>query len=481
MSENGKRFLYLALVTLLICGCSPFRPDNRNLSKIDLPKTYSLYSENGTTSDEWWKNFGSTDLDILVKEALEKNFDIRKAWARLKQANAAAVQAGADKLPSLNGNADYSYRKTGSENSASKKITETENHELGLTAAYEFDFWGRVEAQAKAGELNAFASREDVNAAAMTVAAEVVSRWIEIQTRREEIKILLKQVETNRTYLDLLELRFRNSLATALDVFQQREQVARIKAKIPPIEARERTLINELALLLGRPAGTLEVAEEKLPELPPKPESGIPSKLLAYRPDVRAAGIRVRSSDWDVAEARANRLPSFTISANSAFIGEQLTTLFNGWALGLAASITGPIFDGGYRSAEVDKSRAVVQERLEDYKSVVYTALNEVENAMINETWQEKYIAATEDQLKAARNNFNEAGSRYLQGLEDYLPVLSGLSSVQDLELNLAGDRGDLLLYRVELYRSLGGGWTERLKNPLPETGKKAESAKDGK
>lgn len=484
MPSCGKLYLFFAVTLLMfLFSCSPFRPgDRNNLSELNLPKTYSLYSENGTAPDKWWESFGSPELNKLVNESLGKNFDIRKAWARLKQANAVAVQAGAAKFPTLNGAGDYSYKKTGSDDTgSSQKISEAESHKLGLTAGYEFDIWGKIEAKANSGELNAFASREDLNGAAMTVAGEVVTRWIEIQTKRQEENILQKQLKTNKTYLELLELRFRNSLATALDVFQQREQVARIKAKIPLIVAKERTLINELALLLGKPAGTLEVPFENLPELPQRPKMGIPSELLAKRPDVRAAGLRLTSSDWDVTAARANRLPSFTISGDAAYTGAQLATLFNGWALGLAASISGPIFDGGNRAAEVEKTRAVVQERLEDYKSTVYTAFKEVENSIINETWQQKYITATEDQLKAAKNNFNEAGSRYLQGLEDYLPVLSGLSSVQDLELSLVGNRGDLLLYRVALLRALGGNWTEKLENPLADTEKENNSEKDKK
>lgn len=468
MPEYRKVVLFIAVLALAALGaCSPFRPVDRNLAEMDLPKSYSLYTENATAPDRWWESFGSDNLNALVKEALGENFDVRKAWARLKQANAAAVQAGADKYPTLSGNGDYSYKKQGSDDAGSSQtITETEKHTLGLTAGYEFDVWGRIEAKAKSGELNAFASREDLNAAAITVAGEVASRWIEIQTQRRKKEILQKQLETNRTYLELLELRFRNSLATALDVFQQREQVARVKAQIPPIEARERTLLNELALLLGKPAGTLEIPTEELPGLPEKPGTGIPSELLAKRPDVRAAGMRLTSSDWSVAEARANRLPSFTISGDAAYTGAQLATLFNGWALGLAASITGPIFDGGYRAAEVDKARAVANERLEDYKSTVYTAFKEVEDAMINEKWQIEYIKAREDQLEAARNNFDEAGSRYLQALVDYLPVLSALLSVQELELSLAGYRSDLLLYRVALYRALGGTWTSDLNDP---------------
>ncbi len=107
-----------------------------------------------------------------------------------------------------------------------------------------------------------------------------------------------------RTYLELIELRFRNSLSTALDVFQQRETVARTKALIPPVESQEQLKLHELAYLLGRPAGAIDVATADFPDLPDLPGLGIPLDLLSMRPDVRAAGLNLQSADWSVSAAR---------------------------------------------------------------------------------------------------------------------------------------------------------------------------------
>ena len=135
----------------------------------------------------------------------------------------------------------------------------------------------------------------------MTVASEVVSKWLNIQTQRQKKRILQEQLQANQTYLELIELRFRNSMATALDVYQQRENVARIKAEFPPVNSEEQVLLHELALLLGRPAGTLEVPDSLLPELSALPGLGLPADLLSSRPDVRAAGLKLHSADWTVA------------------------------------------------------------------------------------------------------------------------------------------------------------------------------------
>jgi len=458
----------LALVLLLAAGgCSPFKPAPRDFNADMLPPRFTLYSDNATATGKWWEAFGSPELNGLVEDALAENLDVRQAWARLRQARASAVQSGADRYPSLDGNAGYTHtRQRAGTGSGSKKTTDTDSHTLGLSAAYEVDLWGRVGAEAASGALDEQASLEDLRTSAMAVAAEVVDRWIAIQTRRREKKILQEQVKSNETYLELIELRFRNSLATALDVYQQRESLAKVKAQIPPVESEERVLLHELAVLLGRPAGSVVLAGETPPALPPLPGVGLPADLLANRPDVRSAGLSLRSADWAVAAARANRLPSLTLSGEGAYSGAQLVTVFDNWILSLAASVAGPIFDGGYRKAEVEKARGVVDERLAAYKSTVLTAFKEVEDALTQEQWQQRYIEARHVQLEAARVNLREALSRYVQGLDDYLPVLTALLSVQDLELSDVTDQEDLLLYRVSLHRALGGTWADALQPP---------------
>ncbi|WP_432737850.1 efflux transporter outer membrane subunit [Maridesulfovibrio sp. FT414] len=463
-SDKHKIITLFVLTAFLLSACSPFKPDPREGMTLGVPMKYSLYSAEPREQGKWWEKFNNPELNRLVEEALIANFDVRTAWAKLRQLRATAVKSRADLYPQLDGGGSYTNSRSGNDGTeGTKGSTESNSHELGLSASYEIDLWGKIEAQTASGELDYLASREDVNTAAMTVASEVAIRWIKIQQQRQKKAIYKRQLETNETYLELIELRFRNSLATALDVFQQRETVARTKALIPPVESQERLLLHELALLLGRPAGTVDVETAGYPELPALPGLGIPLDLMSSRPDVRAAGLKLQSADWAVTAARADRLPSMSLSAEAAFTSAQLANLFSGWMTSLAASVTGPIFDGYAREAEVERTRAVVDERLLAYKETVYTAFKEVQDALVQEKWQQEYIAARKNQLEAARVNLEEAGSRYLQGLEDYLPVLSALVSVQDLEISIAEDEANLRSYRISLYRALGGSWTESL------------------
>ena len=313
------------MLTTLAAGCSPFKPSPRIEPVASLPKAFTLYSDEPDSADKWWESFGNKNLNELVSTALTANLDIQAAWGRLRQTRASSIQSGADKYPTLDATGSYSHTRQGSKGtSGSRSVTTKEEHSIGLSAGYEIDLWGRIKAEATAGELSAEASREDLNTASMTVASEVVSKWLNIQTQRQKKRILQEQLQANQTYLELIELRFRNSMATALDVYQQRENVARIKAEFPPVNSEEQVLLHELALLLGRPAGTLEVPDSLLPELSALPGLGLPADLLSSRPDVRAAGLKLHSADWTVAAARANRLPDVSLEIGRASCRERV-------------------------------------------------------------------------------------------------------------------------------------------------------------
>ncbi len=461
--------IFSSLLLLLISGCSPFKPVQRNASPDRMPTSFSLYSEEAPPPSRWWESFGSEELNSLVAASLAGDFDVRTAWAKLKQAEAAAEAAGADLYPGVTGEGSVSHQR--SETSAGAVQT-TENHALGLAASYEVDLWGGLNSSVEAERLTARASREDLNTAAMTVAGQVTENWIDIISAREQLRLLGEQLKTNEDYLDLLETRFKNSQATSLDVLQQRETVAQVRAQFPALEAQEKVLEHELALLLGRaPQDGPAITTGTLPELSPLPAIGLPADLLAARPDVRAAGLRLRSADWSVAAARADRLPSLSLTGSLQYSGAGLSQIFDNWLFKLIGSLTGPVFDGGRRAALVEKARAAAEERLSVYEKTVLTAVKEVENALVREKKQAETVAAQERQLAAARQAFEEARRRYIKGVDNYSRPLSELVSVQSLERQLVQSRAGLLQYRVALFRALGGNWTDNLSPDGLKTG----------
>jgi multidrug efflux system outer membrane protein len=465
MSRVFQWFLLIIFLPPVLFSCTPFAPAARlGQEETAVPDSFSIKDSIQDPKQRWWETVGDEQLNSFVDEALTDNQTLLSYWARLEKAQAQARKEGADLKPSLAGAAGASYTRIETDSSS----VENENYSIGLIAGYEVDLWGRIRATNESALLSAEASREDLNTVAMTLAAEVTERWVAILSQRLQRQLLEQQLSNNETYLELVELRFRKSLASALDVFQQRQLVERSKAQLPLIEMQERMLQNQLAVLLGRmPNQSPVITRQELPVLDAVPDAGLPVQLLQNRPDIVAAFKRLEAVDQDLAAARADRLPALRLTGSVAYDSDQLEKVFDNWIANLAASVTAPVFDGGRRKAEVDINEAAVQQQLAEYRQLVLSAVREVEDALISETKIREHVAALENQLQAGKNALKEAGTRYLNGLNDYLPVLTQLLSVQSLENDLIRRHEDLLVARISLYRAIGGSWTDELSPPV--------------
>ncbi len=457
--------LLVVVLSQTLSSCTPYAPAARSAEEeISLPDSYSMQESLHNQGQRWWQAIGDQELNSFVDEALADNQNLHSLWARFERAEAQARKAGADMKPSLAAAAGASYAKIKTDDSGS---TELKDYSIGLAASYEVDLWGRIRAARDSAVLVAEASREDLNAAAMTVAAEVTDRWVAILSQRLQLQLLEQQVSINKTYLELVDLRFRMSLASALDVFQQKQLVERAVAQQPLVEMQERMLQNQLAVLLGRmPNQVVQISREKMPVLKKVPAAGLPLQLLENRPDIVAALRRLEASDQALAAARADRLPALRLTGSGTYDSGKLEDVFDNWMVNLGAALTAPVLDGGRRRAEVDISQAEVKQQLAEYRQVVLTAVREVEDALISEAKIRENIAALENQLESAQKGLTEARSRYINGLNDYLPVLTQLLSVQDLEKNLIQRNEDLLAARIDLYRAIGGTWIDDLNPP---------------
>jgi NodT family efflux transporter outer membrane factor (OMF) lipoprotein len=460
---HPRRLLALFLLVGGLWACQPFAPPRRPDPAESLPRLYGLYEPGTEGPARWWETFGDPELNALVEEGLAGNLSLAQAWARLAQARAQSAQAAADLFPEVDGAAGAQITRQDD----GDRTWDTQEFSLGLLSRYEADLWGRLRASRQAARLEADATREDLDAAAMSLAAETTLQWAEIISQRMQLRLLEEQAAINRTYLDLVLLRFRKALASSLDVYQQRQLLEQVKAEIPLVEAREQRARHALALLLGQaPRTALLISREELPLPAGLPAMGLPVDLLAARPDVRAAGLRLQAADWQLAAARANRLPRLSLSAQAAADSDRVADLFDEWLTNLAANLTAPLLDGGRRAAEVVRTRALGDERLAGYRETVLAAVGEVEDALVTEDRQRAHIAGLLREIETGRLALREARERYRKGLNDYLPVLTQLLAVQRRERDLIQQQAALVAARVELHRALGGGWTGALVPP---------------
>jgi len=452
-------------LVFLLSACTMFDPAPPSDRGENLPDSFvEARGGNGTAPDMWWKELNSPELNRLIDEALSSNLNLKQAWARLKQARASAVIAGADQWPDLELSGDVSHAHRHENTPGGDTEIIEKNRALGLVSQYELDLWGRIRAGRKSGELGAKATREDLKSAGMTVSAEVARNWVRLVYEKKRQNLLQSQIETNKKYLQLTRMRFFNGMNTALDILQQKENLDGTRSRLPLTKSAQREYTHKLAFLLARPKSRLpECTRQDLPLPGPAPQAGLPAELLRQRPDIRAARNRLREAKWDLTAAKADLLPRITLTAKHEYSSDQFNTLFQNWVTSLAGGLTAPLFDGKRRAAEVDRNIARVEEHLHSYRETVLTAINEVEDALSNERWQRQYIKSLEKKLESARTALEQARSQYVNGMSGYLPVLTELISVQELELDLLAARKDLLLSRIALYRALGGTWTENL------------------
>ena len=460
--------MFLRLITLTVAAgfmffpaaCRPFHPDPVPSMDGFIPDNYSISVSNEKPSLKWWETFQDPDLNDIIESAFSENQSLAALRAKVEQARALSSIAEADLYPDFFATAGTVQSRTQIQNDSSSSNTQRE-YSLGVFSSYELDLWGKYHARKQASVYFAEAEELDFGNASLILAGEITVRWLQIISQEMQLELLKDQLHNNETILELIKLRFRQSMVSILDVYQQQQVIDNIRAQIPLVEARKNRLNNEVAVLSGKaPTGSPGILRPDLPELLPLPFSGIPADLLENRPDIRAAHFRLEASGFNLAAAKANRLPDISLSARGIFSSRHLDLLLDNWLLSLASNLTAPIFDGDRRVSEVALSKAVKEENLAIYRQTILEAIREVEDALVTESRQLEHIEKLKKVVDTARKALEQASIRYRNGLNDYLPVLTQILTVQDLERNLIDQQTILLVNRVSLFLALGATWT---------------------
>ena len=428
----------------------------------------------------WWLAFEDPVLAQLIDQALSGSFDVQAAWARLQQAGAAADAAGAPLWPQLTANVGANYQRMNLSFVPGRNNLDRYGGSGSLEASYELDVWAKISSTQRAAALDREIAGDQLKTLAMSLSAEVADAYYDVLNATAQHALLQRQQELSTSLLKLVEFRFGQGLATAVEVDQQRQQVLGSQASLAQVVALSAVRHHRLATLLGTLPGELTRPQAaELPALPPLPAAGVPSDLLRRRPDLIAAQRRVEAADYRVAAAVADRFPSLRLTG--AFSSEP--GKLNDWLLSpfwnLAANLALPIIDGGRRRAEVERTRGRMAELVAEYGKAVLGAIVEVENALVQERQQQRQIEQVVLQLEVARRTYSQAQLRYGQGTSDFLSVLTALRSQQDVERSLLDAQRQLLSYRVQLCRALGGTWMSELQPAGAEQDQPAAAGKD--
>lgn len=455
------QFLLSFFIALLMNGCSlhqsqPIEPPGT------VPETFTEASGSAVDinfPEKWWTVFGDEKLNALVDEAFRHNLDLKTAFARLDQAETTLRSASASQMPHVNAEGQIAR-----ERSPSFLGDYTGNsYRLSLAAGYEVDVWKKFASLTSAAELEQGATLEDTKALYMSLSAQLVDTYYLAVEQRAQMNLTERTISSFEDTLKRVEYRYQEGIVPALDVYQARNNLAAARAIRPVLELNLAAAEHALATLLGRyPDKTTAINLAVIPDIPTMFSTGLPSDMIARRPDIQAAFLRLKASDERIASAIADRFPAFNLLGN---YGKSSTAFVTGDVVGffwnMVLSMVQPILDGGRRTAEVDRIKAVFRENLALYHKAVLTAFQEVEDALTANRTSEERKKLLKDQVVSYENALRLAEYTYFEGLSDYLPVLAAQQSLFESQRELLTARRQLVSDRVRLARALGGSWMD--------------------
>lgn len=441
---------------LILSSCALHKEQDVSPS-VGVPETYHGEPIEGEPIDKWWESFHDPDLNALLHVAFKNNLDLKEAFARLEQMRAVTGVSFSDQLPKVSADYQASREKT----PGFLGDNEGDSYRLSATASYEVDLWGKYYERTRAAKLDFHATQEDILALYLSLSANVSDLYYLALEQKEQINLTKKTIDSIEDTLERVERRYRSGLVSALDVYQARQNLAAARALLPVYEANLAVAGNALSVLLGNyPDSDISGEVVQLPTLVKSFPSGIPSELLSNRPDVRSAFLKVKASDARIAASIADFFPSINLIGT---YGESSTVFSTGDIVGtfwnIILDISAPLFDGGRRWAEVDRNKAVFEERLASYQKSVLNAFKDVEEALVKNRATEQRIFWLEERVKATESELRVSLDRYMQGLSDYLPVLTAYTSHFTAQSQLLAERRQLVSDRISLAKALGGKW----------------------
>jgi len=411
-------------------------------------------------STDWWRGFNSPILDSYIDQAKQANFDLAAAMARVHEADAQAEIAGAPLFPSVGANASVTHERT-SDASGLKTFT---SYAPGLSASYELDFWGKNRAAAEAAQQTAIASRFDQVTVELTVLTGTANTYFQALAFRDRLAVAEENLSSAQITLKGLELQEQTGIANALDVAQQQTTVSTLNAAIPPLRQQLQQNIDALAILLGQPTQSVALAPGVLRDLAfPTVTPGLPSEMLARRPDVAEAEAQLKSANANITVARAAFFPSIDLTASGGFASTALASAFNpaNGIFAFGAGLTQPIFEGGQLEGQLENSKARYDELVADYKKSVISAFSNVQDALTSVQQTTDQLSRQEAAEAAAQRAYSIAQSQLQAGTINILTVLNtetALFTARDATVQARLARLQAL---VSLFNALGGGWQQ--------------------
>ena len=463
------RKLVLLVIAFFVAGCA-VGPDYKR-PVVDVPPAYRYEEAGGVreaADSEWWKQFNDPVLDQLIAEALANNKSVKIAAANIERAAGILTTTRSALFPQLSYSGTSSRYQISKNNITPPPSPNPYNNFQALGGvSWEIDLWGRIRRLTEAAQAVVFASIEARRGVILSLTSEVANSYIQLRALDEQLVIAGDTLKTYQESVRIFELQHKYGQVSGMTVEQARSQYETAAAQIPQIEVQIAQTENALSMLLGRNPGPVprgrKLAELALPPVP----AGLPSDLLARRPDILQAEYDLIAANAQIGAARALYFPGISLTGAAGGSSADLSNLFLGpsFTWNYIGTVTGPIFTAGNILGQVRQANAQQQAALFTYEQAIQAAFADTENALISHQKVQVQLAAEQKKVTAFKEYARLADLQYKGGYTTYLTVLNAQQQLFPAELNAIQTRAAAFIAVVNIYKAMGGGWVAKADN----------------
>jgi NodT family efflux transporter outer membrane factor (OMF) lipoprotein len=469
LQQTGKYFLLSSLLCLALSlpACTvgpdyiiPETTDSIAISKIVYP---DLRFEQ-TDLSHWWDIFEDSHLSSLIERGEQNYLNIKMALARVKEARALLGIEDSGLYPSIDSKGTIAWGKE-SENVNPTATSTATQYSLSADASWEIDLFGRIRRSVEAASAEYQASWEEHNEVLITVRAEIASNYLYLRSLQARFQTAEKNILSQKDMLRLTQIRYKNGIATYLDVTQAARVLAATEADIPVIRQDMMQTTTALSVLTGTPSDTLRSELHTILPVPMPAANiavGIPAERIRQRPDIKQAERKLAAQTARIGVATADLYPSFSLFGTLGLATLKADSFLDSASVvyGLTPSLEWNIFDMGRIRQNIKVQDARTEQALYNYELTMLQAIKEVEDALSGYHEQKLRLTALNKSVSAAKESLKMSTILYKDGLTAFQDVLDAQRSLFNQESARDQSTGNVVIQLVTLYKALAGGWT---------------------
>jgi multidrug efflux system outer membrane protein len=455
-----------AAVALALAGCAAVGPDYHR-PNLDVPNAFGEAAPAPSTLTavpvDWWRLYQDPTLDGLVARGLAQGTDVRLAIARVEEAAALMREANATLFPEVDASGSASRAGLSGQIPSVRggALSTFNNFALAANTAFELDFWGRLRRLREAAQAQFEASEYARGVVGLTLSGAIARTYFNLRALDAQIVVSQESLAAANDSVTITRRRAEGGIASELDVYQAEGNRAQIASQIKELQRLRAVAQHQLAVLTNDLTLTLAPADLRAIPAPPLPPPGLPSTLLERRPDLRQAEATLKSANAQIGVARAQQLPTITLTASLGLQSDNLAHLVSPgasiWSVGVG--LLGPVIDWGRYAARTAEAEARAHQAAIAYEQAMQSAFRDVSDALSNVSYAAQTERDLADRVSFASNSLRLATQRYEAGYSAYLEVLDAQRTLNDAQLLLMRNRQSFLSYTVDLMNALGGGW----------------------